>query len=68
SVVPYLLNSLLIAIYYIYLNNLFTLPQLFKHLRVMNIAATGICYIALRVVKDLVHLKKTREKGPNVIP
>jgi hypothetical protein len=62
------LSSLPEATYHVYVDNLFTSPQLFEHLRKMNIASTGTCRISSGVVQELVDLKKEREKGPNAMP
>jgi hypothetical protein len=68
AVVPHLLKSLPEATYHVYVDNLFTSPKLFEHLRSMNMAATGTCRLTSGVVQELVDLKKTREKGKNAMP
>lgn len=66
--VPYLIALLPKATYHVYLDNLFTSPQLLEYLQKRGIAATGICRVTSEVVQELVDLKKTREKGPNAMP
>lgn len=67
AVVPALLKQLPKGTYHVYLNNLFTSNELFKYLQKEEFAATSTCKITSGVIKDIVTLKKTREKGPNTM-
>ena len=57
-VVVALLNLLPKANYHVFLDNLFTSPDLFKHLYDMGIGASGTARINCGIHKDLVEVKK----------
>ncbi|KAG5758352.1 hypothetical protein H9Q72_013510, partial [Fusarium xylarioides] len=63
SVVVSLLNTLRKATYYVFLDNLFLSPNLFRVLREQGFAATGTLRLNSSVHRDLVELKTLDRKG-----
>jgi hypothetical protein len=51
------------AIYHVFLDNLFSSPDLFTVLRALKIGATGTCRINSGIFKRLVQLKKDDTNG-----
>ncbi|KAG5747638.1 hypothetical protein H9Q70_009698, partial [Fusarium xylarioides] len=63
SVVVSLLNTLRKATYHVFLDNLFSSPNLFRVLREQGFAATGTLRLNSGVHRDLVELKTLDRKG-----
>uniref|UniRef100_A0A8H7K3B7 PiggyBac transposable element-derived protein domain-containing protein n=1 Tax=Bionectria ochroleuca TaxID=29856 RepID=A0A8H7K3B7_BIOOC len=63
AVVVNLVKRLPPAIYHVFLDNLFSSPDLFTVLRTLNIGATGTCRINSGIFKGLVQLKKADTNG-----
>lgn len=51
------------AIYHVFLDNLFSSPDLFVVLRDLNVGATGTCRVNCGLFEQLVELKKADNKG-----
>ncbi|CAG9950100.1 unnamed protein product [Clonostachys rosea f. rosea IK726] len=63
AVVVDLIKRLPPAIYHVFLDNLFSSPDLFTVLRALNIGATGTCRINSGIFNRLVQLKKADTNG-----
>jgi hypothetical protein len=63
TVVVDLVKQLPKAIYHVFLDNLFSSPDLFRVLRVLNTGATGTCRVNSGIFKGLVQLKKADTDG-----
>ena len=65
AVVIALVNKLPKGTYYIFLNNLFLSPDLFKALRILGIRAIGTCRMNYRLYRNIIIVKENdrKEKG-----
>ncbi|KFA80417.1 hypothetical protein S40288_10314 [Stachybotrys chartarum IBT 40288] len=68
AVVVALVNKLPEGIYHIFLNNLFSSPDLFKALRILGIGATGTCRTNCGLFRDIVVAKENDRKGKALWP
>ncbi|KFA80179.1 hypothetical protein S40288_10055 [Stachybotrys chartarum IBT 40288] len=68
AVVIALVNKLPEGTYHVFLDNLFSSPDLFKALRVLGIGATGTCRTNCGLFRDIVIAKENDRKGKGLWP
>ncbi|KFA68141.1 hypothetical protein S40285_09744 [Stachybotrys chlorohalonatus IBT 40285] len=67
-VVVALVNKLPEGTYHVFLDNLFSSPDLFKPLRILGIGATGTCRTNCGLYRDIVIAKEDDRKGKGLWP
>ena len=68
AVVVSLVKTLPMQTYYVFLDNLFSLPQLFRQLRLLGVGATGIARTNAGLFEQLVKAKDNDRKGQKLWP
>jgi hypothetical protein len=68
AVVIALVNKLPEGTYHVFLDNLFSSPDLFKALRILGIGATGTCRTNCGLFRDIVIAKENDRKGKGLWP
>ncbi|KFA54513.1 hypothetical protein S40293_08946 [Stachybotrys chartarum IBT 40293] len=68
AVVIALVNKLPEGTYYVFLNNLFSSPDLFKALRILGIRATGTCRTNCGLYYKIIIEKENNRKGKGLWP
>jgi hypothetical protein len=68
AVVVALINKLPEGTYHVFLDNLFSSPDLFKALRILGIGATGTCRTNCGLYRDIVVAKENDRKGKELWP
>ncbi|KFA69248.1 hypothetical protein S40285_09311 [Stachybotrys chlorohalonatus IBT 40285] len=68
AVVVALVNKLPKGTYHVFLDNLFSSPDLFKALRILGIGATGTCRTNCALYRDIVVAKENDRKGKGLWP